>query len=550
MAFLSNENLLQEFEIVEEKAEKALKRIQSLYKDIMGSDSADEKDYPDSDVKDEITTKIEISEPYVPVLKRKPRKVRSGKKRLCDKCQGVVQPFVVREKQAQKRPEENYWSHFQNGLPFPESAYENPIEHRLPVAKDNKTTVQKTDDNAKISDHHCPLKVTIPEPFQMTLREIEQSGAKELARQKLKEKWDKSVENELRKKIHARPVPGHVHLPLYQKIVETYEKRKTERKQKTVQRLKDLVKPFNLTQKRDREFPRSKSMPNLSPSKTTAPKFKAKPVPRNILSSDVSKNLKQKEEERKLRIAERSQELLKAASVPFTEKKQLRRSSSMGNLNQEFPNGTRKVGVNKNKPSEGLSRVEQKKIYEQWNNNVASVNQQHSSKNSMVENSMSRAKEFLSSQALPFYDLPVKMTTTAMLRERQNRTVLNERKINEEQKCDEEAKRLENEKQVKKILGPKLREADPTLDMKKQLEEQLKNFRESRLLRQQEYQKELEEMMLRVQKQPLLVERQSQVGKKLSKSPSDLNAEISDDDDAMSKSSEAHSESSGKNNSN
>lgn len=298
MAFLSNENLLQEFEIVEEKAEKALKRIQSLYKDIMGTDSADEKDYPDSDVKDEITTKIEISEPYVPVLKRKPRKVPSGKKRLCDKCQGVVQPFVVREKQAQKRPEENYWSHFQNGLPFPESAYENPIEHRLPVAKDNKTTVQKTDDNAKISDHHCPLKVTIPEPFQMTLREIEQSGAKELARQKLKEKWDKSVENELRKKIHARPVPGHVHLPLYQKIVETYEKRKTERKQKTVQRLKDLVKPFNLTQKRDREFSRSKSMPNLSPSKTTAPKFKAKPVPRNILSSDVSKNLKQKEEER------------------------------------------------------------------------------------------------------------------------------------------------------------------------------------------------------------------------------------------------------------
>lgn len=554
MAFLSDENLLDEFEIVEERAEKALKKIHALYKDIMGSDDTDENEpeYTDSDTKDEIPPKSEIAETYVPILKRKPKGVPSGKKRLCHKCKGIVHPVVVREKQKQLRPAENCWSHFQNGFSFPESGYQTLVEHGHHVPKDGKITMQKTDGKVENEEHHCPLKVTIPEPFQMTLREIEQSGAKELAKQKLKEKWNKSVENELRKKIHARPVPGHVHLPLYQKIVETYEQRRMERKQKISQRLKDLIKPFNLTQKREHEFPRSKSMPDLSPSKTTTPKFKAKPVPRNILSSDVSKSLKQKEEERKLRIAERAEELLKSSSVPFSEKKQLKRSSSMGNLNQESVNSTRKLGTFKNKPAKGLSRVEQKQIYEQWNNSVASVNQRQTSKNITVENSLSKAKDFLSSQALPFYDLPVKMTNSAMLREKQNRTVLNERKTSEEQKCDEETKRIENEKHLKKILGPKLREADPTLDMKKQIEEQLKMFRESRLLRQQEYQKELEEMMLRVQKQPLLVERQSQVRKNASKSQSDLNAEISDDDDddARSNSSEAPSEGSSKNSSN
>ncbi|CBY21574.1 unnamed protein product [Oikopleura dioica] len=168
-------------------------------------------------------------------------------------------------------------------------------------------------------------RVTVPEPFSMTVREAERKpkGPKytrasleidEARRQK--EEEDKNMSKEFR----SRPVPAHVYYPLYHDIVEHSD---TRRKLTFEKRMRDLQEKSTAPSfvDRDHEKKREKAMAARELRdeeeaflKTLASSFKAsKPAP-EVLAPKQS--LVEFEAEREERIRARAQKLLQCSSLP------------------------------------------------------------------------------------------------------------------------------------------------------------------------------------------------------------------------------------------
>ncbi|XP_033859704.3 protein FAM161A-like isoform X1 [Acipenser ruthenus] len=164
-------------------------------------------------------------------------------------------------------------------------------------------------------------KITVPEPFHMTVREAEKKKKNFKSRSDiemetclLKKQLEELMESQ--KKFRANPVPSHVYLPLYEEIVERNE----ERRQFVKERTKELVlasqKPFSFTEREEKRKERKKAhVKDLAPKrkKTT---FKAKPVPKYLNDPTISDRLKEEELYRKIKMQMRSQELLYSSSLP------------------------------------------------------------------------------------------------------------------------------------------------------------------------------------------------------------------------------------------
>jgi protein FAM161A len=63
-------------------------------------------------------------------------------------------------------------------------------------------------------------RVTIPEPFSMTIREQIKSEQKQKLVREMQDEREKRIDAEIRecsRKFRANPVPAHVYLPLYEK---------------------------------------------------------------------------------------------------------------------------------------------------------------------------------------------------------------------------------------------------------------------------------------------------------------------------------------------
>ncbi|XP_033874214.3 protein FAM161A isoform X2 [Acipenser ruthenus] len=164
-------------------------------------------------------------------------------------------------------------------------------------------------------------KITVPEPFHMTVREAEKKKKNFKSRSEiemenclLKKQLEELVESQ--KKFRANPVPAHVYLPLYEEIME----RNDERRQFVKERTKELAlasqKPFSFIEREEKRKERKKTqVKDLTPKrkKTT---FKAKPVPKYINDPTINDRLKEEELYRKIKMQMRSQELLYSSSLP------------------------------------------------------------------------------------------------------------------------------------------------------------------------------------------------------------------------------------------
>ncbi|NWH46236.1 F161A protein, partial [Fregata magnificens] len=165
-------------------------------------------------------------------------------------------------------------------------------------------------------------KVTVPKPFQMTIREarkkeqnVKSKSQIEMENNLLKKQLEE--EAECQKKFRANPVPAAVFLPLYHEIVQRNEERRRSVKERSKLKLLASQKPFKFIEReKQKNEIRKMQLRDLStPEKKTKP-FKAKPVPKCVYSPAVNDKLKEEELYREIRIRLRAEELLRNSSLP------------------------------------------------------------------------------------------------------------------------------------------------------------------------------------------------------------------------------------------
>nr|XP_033794992.1 protein FAM161A isoform X2 [Geotrypetes seraphini] len=162
-------------------------------------------------------------------------------------------------------------------------------------------------------------RITVPEPFQMTIRE---ATKKQL---KVKSKSEVELENSLMKKqleeeaecqkqFRANPIPESVFFPLYHEIKERNEERRKFVKDRSKEILLASQVPFKFIE-REEQKKEMKKLQLVAPKKKTET-FKAKPVPKSVYNPAISERLKENNLYRAIQTQMRAQELLQSSVPP------------------------------------------------------------------------------------------------------------------------------------------------------------------------------------------------------------------------------------------
>ncbi|XP_055485052.1 protein FAM161A isoform X2 [Psammomys obesus] len=165
-------------------------------------------------------------------------------------------------------------------------------------------------------------KVTVPVPFQMTVRDQEKREEALKARSDLemRQKLLKSDEDEAecKKKFRAHPVPSYVLLPLYEDLVRQSEERRRTAKEKSKAALLASQKPFKFIEREEqKQAIREKLLRDLFKSKRKTKGFKARPVPHFIYRPAANGKSKDGEFYRDMRRQLKSRELQQNPSWPY-----------------------------------------------------------------------------------------------------------------------------------------------------------------------------------------------------------------------------------------
>uniref|UniRef100_A0A8C3WTR9 Protein FAM161A n=1 Tax=Catagonus wagneri TaxID=51154 RepID=A0A8C3WTR9_9CETA len=165
-------------------------------------------------------------------------------------------------------------------------------------------------------------KITVPEPFQMMIREQKK-------KENMKSKSDvevvhklleKQEELECKKKFRANPVPAFVFLPLYHDIVKQNEERRRSMREKYKEALLASQRPFKfMAREEQKQAIREKQLKDFFKSKKKTNRFKARPVPLSTYGSTINDKLTEDEFCRNIRTQPRAQEFLQNSSpLPYS----------------------------------------------------------------------------------------------------------------------------------------------------------------------------------------------------------------------------------------
>ncbi|KAK9878516.1 hypothetical protein WA026_022412 [Henosepilachna vigintioctopunctata] len=169
----------------------------------------------------------------------------------------------------------------------------------------------------KVSQDEENCGITIPKPFQMTVRDEEnQIVEKCLSEMKVSKKKEKP------EMFKAHSVPIKSQIPLFDKIMADQEYKNHLVRERRKAEILSQMRPFSFTD-RDEEIQAiskrlSKSSPCIFPADNTeeVKQFKAKPVPKNLFSNYIYHKMYEDEFYRSLQKKIRSAEMLKASSLP------------------------------------------------------------------------------------------------------------------------------------------------------------------------------------------------------------------------------------------
>ena len=163
--------------------------------------------------------------------------------------------------------------------------------------------------------------ITIPQPFNMTLREAAKAKTKSKRREKLeKELLEKKMveEAELRKKFRARPLPATTFMKLYEEQKAEEEKKRQYTRSLNKAILEATQQPFNFMKREEekKELRHSLSMEDMEKKPNRKQVFKATPFPDKLFNLSLDDRIAEQNEYRKIKIKMRSEEMLANSSLP------------------------------------------------------------------------------------------------------------------------------------------------------------------------------------------------------------------------------------------
>ncbi|CAG9837615.1 unnamed protein product [Diabrotica balteata] len=361
-------------------------------------------------------------------------------------------------------------------------------------------------------------EITIPKPFQMTVRDEENKIVEELFFKMKKPKDDKP------EMFKANDVPVESQIPLFDKIMADQQRRSFVSKQKRKAALRASMRPFSFT-KRDEEIQEltrelSKSSPNLyidPPLKIK--KFKAKPIPKNLFSNYIYRKMHEDEYYRALQKKIRAEELLKAASLPPSMAKRERSKPKLNVCPRSFSNlSTEEKVIKKSKfvPNYRAYQDKFEKELEDMKNEFISTSPRpfklKTSKRARrhLRQSSASSKTSSSKTATPCsFDMSSINTSNlaAILRIQSARQKIEMEMI----RALDEAQRRDEARWREKLFRKKPIWHNLAYNHEDDLAIRLQLRRDEEKLRKEEHKMRMSLMYGRVQKQPTLFERQSQM---------------------------------------
>ena len=427
--------------------------------------------------------------------------------------------------------------------------------------KDFSVDDYRLEDDVKRSrsdDYEWRPRITIPEPFRMTVREERKAhkrgkkkskAAIELEEKRLQKEAEE--EAELRKKFKAQPMPASAMVPLYEEMKERDEMRRAHMKAISKDILKSTEKPFSFMRREGekKKHRHEMALRKLAESQVTRSRVsKARPVPREIFDSRIDEEIREEEEYRRIRIKMRAEETLAKSSLPPSMKVK-GRHYTVGNLRYQLLKD-REERAFLTREHHFHPRVNQsvpnfEKLQDQFNREMAAL--KHENQTTTVEpfylrtqmipsrkqhilDDIEHDKGTLSETRWPF-SLPRKQvypppgstyaaspdtmlsrtTRSSQLRESATRNTLNESQLKEMREKENGLCLAAKQQLLAKAVAKKAKANDHTDQLKSSARQRLVDFLESDRERKAEYRRELEEMEDRLNRRPFLFERESQV---------------------------------------
>ncbi|MFT7807096.1 protein FAM161A [Arapaima gigas] len=391
--------------------------------------------------------------------------------------------------------------------------------------------------------------VTVPKPFQMTLREAEKK------RMRVKSRSEVELENSLLKKqleeltecqrkFRASPAPAHIYLPLYKEINQRKEERHRFSRDQNLSHLATSQKPFSfLERERKKKEEKEAQVQALAP-KEEKNIFKAKPVPRSVYNSAVNDRMEEEQLYRAIRMQMRAQELLHSASMPrsmlakrMSERRidsterpiertagakadfRPRNNGMVPDFDASYRRFQRQLESTRDvKPMTVCEpfRLRTSQIVSHRDRILADIEAERTSHRMTrwpyiaptQTTSYSLCSSLSGSQEL----LPAKITEAAKKRQEAiSRKTLEQKKKVEENEEKWREKQRQRERKLQKLIMRRAQANDPHVALSQTCQTKLKQFsRKQDLQRRMEYKQEMHEIQERVKDRPLLLEQVTQ----------------------------------------
>ncbi|XP_048971869.1 protein FAM161A isoform X4 [Canis lupus dingo] len=385
-------------------------------------------------------------------------------------------------------------------------------------------------------------KITVPEPFQMMIREqrkkeenMKSKSDIEMVHQLLKKQEE---ESECKKKFRATPVPAFVFFPLYHDLVKQNEDRRKRLKEKNKEALLASQKPFKfIAREEQKQAIREKKLRDLFKSKKKTNRFKARPVPRSTYGSATKEKLKEEELYRDIMTQLKAQELLQNPS-PLPSRsghkscapRKLKRPEQPERLKcthkfrcqiadfEKLPEGYQKhLSEQKcsklptsHKPpnlhAASTASTKREKILA----DIAADEEHSKETRSFLSPRNKSPGRSASAKPVPCNCPPPMPTVSSRGREQATRRSLEEKKMLEEERNRILTKQKQRMKELQKLLTIRAKAYDSHQSLAQMSKSRVKSLRKSEKERMREYQQELEEREEKLKNRPLLFERVAQ----------------------------------------
>ncbi|NXJ88267.1 F161B protein, partial [Corythaixoides concolor] len=382
--------------------------------------------------------------------------------------------------------------------------------------------------------------ITIPQPFEMTLREAHKKSQLMksymfLELHKQRDKRQSQDEAECQKQFRAQPVPAHVFLPLYQEIMEQNEIRRQIATQKRKELLLSTQRPFSFLEKEEKkkEAIRQKFLAAATPTESSKQKQASKKVPKSTYDPLLGDKLKEAELYREIRIQMRAKDLLES-SVALVGTSNCRRepqSRTATKTKQERlgflqdKSFSFKPRINPTIPDfEGLywafqrEAVRRQEIKEATRNKpfklrTSNLRGRQRQANEKIKDSQQLSKVSVQKShsvtrlsSLSSNTLPVHITDATRKRESAIRYSQDSKKEGDKEGIYWLEKQKKKCQAIQKSVNSRAKALDPHKSLEETQKEKSKQNWQNMRERTREYRKELEEMQLRVKTRPYLFE--------------------------------------------